>query len=552
MSDFTFKEVSKNEYETFMEGKSLNIFFKIPEGNRIEDLTIRKIDDEYDDEEYENIKGEPTKAAYFEFTKIEKDNNLVRISPLAGLNFLSKEYIKIGNFLDLGKNSKINVDFKDGASPYFDDLSIENNKRLSLIFEKSDFEKIEKDELMKKTGLIPSNSSAINGNSNLTITLGDKTIIDRIIFCRSSNNPDLENKVDLSKIKYLLCNRSCFYPKTNDFTIAVECDAFKFSQATLGTEGRSRQKNGTVCLLKNKYKEKGELNSIILESNDLILENNSSLIVDTKSLTFETSPKERNTICEKTNKLSAKEQITLMGARLGNAQVASDNGTITIIDGDIHDATVHFSNAGDESSNGVIKDADIRYSDLREINGILTNELFNCKANNVTFGEGSFIRYCCPSRDVKGRWLELENVVLKEGALLDLYDFNRQKNPLKRISNSTVEGGVDINNNVDYTIESSILKSGEMEIKAGDKINRVLIDNSILEGNNVLYNVSELSCSEVRDSELDLKEPAKISNQLLSFEDIDDYEAYQRAQEPKLEEIKKDVGQITTEDWEVL
>lgn len=72
------------------------------------------------------------------------------------------------------------------------------------------------------------------------------------------------------------------------------------------------------------------------------------------------------------------------------------------------------------------------------------------------------------------------------------------------------------------------------------------------EGDNVLYNVSELTCSEVRDSELDLKEPAKISNQLLSFEDIDDYAAYQKAQEPKLEEIKKDVGQITTEDWEVL
>ena len=552
MSDFTFKEVGKNEYETFMEGKSLNIFFKIPEGNKIEDLNIRKIDDEYDDEEYENIKGEPTKAAYFEFTKIEKDNNLVRISPLAGLNFLSKEYIKIGNFLDLGKNSKINVDFKDGASPYFDDLSIENNKRLSLIFEKSDFEKIEKDELMKKTGLIPSNSSAINGNSNLTITLGDKTIIDRIIFCRSSNNPDLDNKVDLSKIKYLLCNRSCFYPKTNDFTIAVECDAFKFSQATLGTEGRSRQKNGTVCLLKNKYKEKGELNSIILESNDLILENNSSLIVDTKSLTFETSPKERNTICEKTNKLSAKEQITLMGARLGNAQVASDNGTITIIDGDIHDATVHFSNAGDEYSNGVIKDADIRYSDLKNINGVLTKELFNCKANNVILEEESYIKYGSLTRDVKGRWLELENVVLKEQASLYLYDYSNQESPLKKFSNSTIEGKVEIDNDVDYTIESSVLKSGNIKIKAGDKIDKVVIDNSILEGDNVLYNVSELSCSEVRDSELDLKEPAKISNQLLSFEDIDDYEAYQRAQEPKLEEIKKDVGQITTEDWEVL
>lgn len=115
-----------------------------------------------------------------------------------------------------------------------------------------------------------------------------------------------------------------------------------------------------------------------------------------------------------------------------------------------------------------------------------------------------------------------------------------------------MEGKVEIDNDVNYTIESSILKSGNMKIKAGDKIDKVVIDNSILEGDNVLYNVSELSCSEVRDSELDLKEPAKISNQLLSFEDIDDYEAYQRAQEPKLEEIKKDVGQITTEDWEVL
>ena len=30
-----------------------------------------------------------------------------------------------------------------------------------------------------------------------------------------------------------------------------------------------------------------------------------------------------------------------MGARLENSQVVSDNGALTIIDGDIHDATVH-------------------------------------------------------------------------------------------------------------------------------------------------------------------------------------------------------------------
>ena len=544
MADFTFKEVDKNEYETFMEGKSLNIFFKIPDGCKIEDYNIKKA------EETPTLVGTPSKAAYFEFTKTPDEKTANFISPLAGLNFLNKSYIKIEEFLSLGDNKEVNVDFLDGASPHFETLNFANNKKSTFIFTPSSFKKLSEEEL-NKAAFYSSGISTIEGNANLTLILGDNTLIEDIFCCGSSSRSGLDNKVDLSKIRYLDCNSSYFYLKTNSFTIAVECDIFKFIKATLMAEGKAKP-SGTVCLFKNKYKEEGELNSIVLESNDLIFEGTSSLIVDTKSLTFETSPKNKSSTCRKTVKLSAKDQITLMGARLENSQVVSDNGALTIIDGDIHDATVHFSDAGDEYSNGVIKDADIRYSDLKEINGILTNDLFNCKANSVTFGEESFIKYCCPSRDVKGRWLELENVVLKEGAFLDLYDFNRQKNPLKRISNSTVEGGVDINNNVDYTIESSILKSGEIEIKAGDKINRVLIDNSILEGNNVLYNVSELSCSEVRDSELDLKEPAKISNQLLSFEDIDDYEAYQRAQEPKLEEIKKDVGQITTEDWEVL
>lgn len=544
MSDFTFKQVDKNEYETFMEGNSLNIFFKIPDGCKIEDYNIKKA------EETPTLVGTPSKAAYFEFIKAPDEETASFISLLAGLNFLNKSYIKIEEFLSLGDNKEVNIDLKDGASPCFQGFDFANNRDSTFIFTPSSFKKISEEEL-NKAAFYSSGISTIEGNANLTLTLGDNTLIEDIFCCGSSSRSGLDNKVDLSKIRYLDCNSSYFYLKTNSFTIAVECDIFKFIKATLMAEGKAKP-SGTICLFKNKYKEEGELNSIVLESNDLIFEGTSSLIVDTKSLTFETSPKNRSSTCRKTNKIRAKDGITLMGARFENSNIASDNGTITIIDSDLHDATVHFSNAGDESSNGVIKNADIRYSDLKNINGILTNDLFNCNANNVTFGKESFIKYGSPNRDVKGRWLELENVVLKEGALLDLYDFNRQENPLKRFSNSTVEGGVEINNNVDYTIESSLLKSGKMEIKAGDKINRVLIDNSILEGDNVLYNVSELSCSEVRDSELDLKEPAKISNQLLSFEYIDDYEAYQKAQEPKLEEIKKDVGQITTEDWEVL
>lgn len=544
MSDFTFKQINKNEYETFMEGKSLNIFFKIPDGCKIEDYNIKKT------EETPTLVGSPSKAAYFEFTKAPDKEAFNAISPLAGLNFLNKSYIKIEEFLSLGDNKEVNIDLKDGASPCFRSFNFANNRDSTFIFTPSSFKKISEEEL-NKVAFHSSGISTIEGNANLILTLGDNTLIEDIFCCGSSSRSGLENKVDLSKIRYLDCNSSYFYLKTNGFTIAVECDIFKFIKATLMAEGKVKP-SGTVCLFKNKYKEEGELNSIVLESNDLIFEGTSSLIVDTKSLTFETSPKNRNTICEKTNKLSAKDGITLMGARLGNSQITSDNGFITVIDGDLHDATVHFSNTGDESSNGVIKNADIRYSDLKNINGILTNDLFNCMAKNVTFEKESYIKYGSLTRDVKGRWLELENVVLKEQASLYLYDYSNQESPLKEFSNSTIEGKVEIDNDVNYTIESSILKSGNMKIKAGDKIDKVVIDNSILEGDNVLYNVSELSCSEVRDSELDLKEPAKISNQLLSFEDIDDYEAYQKAQEPKFEEPKREVGQITTEDWKVL
>lgn len=544
MSDFTFKQIDKNEYETFMEGKSLNIFFKIPDGCKIEDYNIKKA------EETPTLVGGPSKAAYFEFVKAPDEGTANFISPLAGLNFLNKSYIKIEEFLSLGDNKEVNIDLKDGASPCFQGFDFANNRDSTFIFTPSSFKKISEEEL-NKVAFYSSGISTIEGNANLILTLGDNTLIEDIFCCGSSSRSGLENKVDLSKIRYLDCNSSYFYLKTNGFTIAVECDIFKFIKATLMAEGKVKP-SGTICLFKNKYKEEGELNSIVLESNDLIFEGTSSLIVDTKSLIFETSPKNRSSTCRKTNKLRAKDGITPMGARFENSNIASDHGTITMIDGDLHDATVHFSNAGDESSNGVIKNADIRYSDLKNINGILTNDLFNCKANNVTFEKESFIKYSSLTRDVKGRWLELENVVLKEGASLTLYDFSNQESPLKKISNSTIEGRVDINNDVDYTINYSILRSGEMEIKASDKTNKALIGNSILEGDNILYNVSELSCSEVRDSEISLNKPTKISNQLLSCEDVDDYEAYQRAQEPKLEEIKKDVGQITTEDWEVL
>ena len=194
MSDFTFKEIDKNEYETFFEGESLNIFFKIPDGCKIEDYNISKTT------ETPSVMGRPSKAAYFEFTKAPDKDAVSTISPKAGLNFLSKRYIQIGELLNLGDNDEVNVDFLDGASPHFETLNFANNRKSTFIFTPSSFKTISEEEL-NNAGFYSSGISTIEGNANLILTLGDNTLIEDIFCCGSSSRSGLENKVDLSKIK---------------------------------------------------------------------------------------------------------------------------------------------------------------------------------------------------------------------------------------------------------------------------------------------------------------------------------------------------------------
>ena len=540
MSDFTFKQIGKNEYEAFYGVNSIHIFFKVPDGCKIEDYNITE-----NTERGSGIQGNFSKEAYFEFTTPPDGELMASISPLAGLNFLNKNYIKIEELLVLGDNKDVNIDFKDGASPCFKTLNFRNNKETTFIFTSSPFEKISEEEL-NGSGFYSSGISTIEGNENLTLTLGDNTIIDNIFSCGASSYPGSENKVDLSKIKFLDCQKSHAYPKTNNFTIAIECDICKISKTSLCTDGRAKR-GGTINLLKNKYEGKGVLNSVVLENADIIFEDSGSLIVDTKELYIDRGPQDRNTNFKKINEINAKKKITLMGSRCDNCKIASDSGYIEIFHSRVVDTTIHFSDVGDESNNGIIDNASIHYSDLKKINGIISGDFRNCNADNVTFGEKSSIQYFPSVASEKERWLELENVVLTQGVSLDFSNLNKEENHLKRISNSNIEGDLKIKNNVNYAIESSVLKAGELTIQMSDKNNSVAINNSILEGDSSLLNVSELSCSELRDSKILLDRPTKISNQFFYFNEINDYEAFLEKQEKAFKKTEMDLGTITEE-----
>lgn len=106
---------------------------------------------------------------------------------------------------------------------------------------------------------------SIEKNESGKFEVSNSTLANKIVLKNVSS-------VNLSKIKYLDCNSSYFYLKTNGFMIAVECDIFKFIKATLSAGGKAKP-SGTICLFKNKYKEKGELNSTSEENIKRYIEN---------------------------------------------------------------------------------------------------------------------------------------------------------------------------------------------------------------------------------------------------------------------------------------
>ena len=78
-----------------------------------------------------------------------------------------------------------------------------------------------------------------------------------------------------------------------------------------------------------------------------------------------------------------------------------------------------------------------------------------------------------------------------------------------------------------------------------DKNNSVAINNSILEGDSTLLNVSELSCSELRDSKILLDRPTNISNQFFYFNDIKDYGAHLCNQAQNFTEVDSQMSSNT-------
>ena len=91
-----------------------------------------------------------------------------------------------------------------------------------------------------------------------------------------------------------------------------------------------------------------------------------------------------------------------------------------MIDSDLNDSTVHFSDAGDEYSNGVIKDADIRY----EENMVISNSNIKGKIylQNISGIDCAILEN---STIVASKSMPIEDAEIKEKNIQDYYLYQK-------------------------------------------------------------------------------------------------------------------------------
>lgn len=534
-----FIKCGKSTYTIEADGFKTNIFLKIPADCKIEHYPISVVD---------SSQGQPSRYAFFELTKPPLQMKRISISTKAELNFSETYPIKIGNFLEIGANSYVNIEGTKDSSVYFEGLEISGNKDLTITFSPSSFEQLTEAEIDKTLMLMP-NVTTIKDNSKFSIELSDKSLIKNLNRFLVMDNSEDFGRLDLTKVRYIDIDFLSFYTESKGSTFAFDCDFLKaFSLGFFMTEKLNKSGETYHALIKN-VNEKG-FSYIECPETSIKIIKSASLITKTEKLLLEEKEKSPYIIAG-VNKIETEKNITLKGVELSNSYITSENKRIKIEESFLNKTIINFAKSN--NSGNSIRGSNIFASELTKIKGSFKGTLDNCIAENINFGTNSWIFYEELDTNYEAKYLKIQNLTLSEKSILKISDCN-SNDKMKKISNSKVEGHFVLDTNVCLDVDSAILKEGRAKVRVGSDCGKVAIENSILSGNNDFRNIVAISCSEIDNSRIVSKDYLKIIDEVISKTDISlsekDVERYNQ-QESQGSIIDSQVGQAT-KDLEIL
>lgn len=512
-NNLTFKKLDNGYYETFFKGKSTRIFFKIPDGFKIEDYPINT---------YGPCNKIENDLAYFELTKEPKDTFTIEIATDAGLYFEEAFPIKIGSKLILGANTDMTIKTNGSSDIYFDALRIEKNKKGSITFVSNKLKGLSQKELKDEKLYIE--ETAITSNNNM------KLFVNNNCFIKSIDNlftPDrFKNKLDLSKVRYVDIKRSCFYPEQNFNNLNVVSDLFILDTSNISL-AKTDEGNVKTSSLEIINKGKG-LSRIDIKNTDISFFNGSVLKANAEKLEFG-NQKERTILrFYEENQLSAEEKIFINGSNsLTNVNINSENLELNIVSSDFKKSSINFIKASEENSVSGVEFLTISNSALDNISGNLRGNISWVKANNITIGEDARFSHNVIQNHLPEPTylLNLNHITLAPDAFIS---FNFGENFIKSLNNCYLEGEFNIQSDCPYKINSSTIKNDndeESTIFISSNGGNPLIESVLFNGDVEIKNVDELNYSEISNSKILSPYRVNASNLFLCDETITNFNA---------------------------
>lgn len=517
-NNLTFKKLDNGYYETFFKGKSTRIFFKIPDGFKIEDYPINT---------YGPCNKIENDSAYFELTKEPKDTFTIEIATDAGLYFEETFPIKIGSKLILGANTDMTIKTNGGPDIYFDALRIEKNKKGSITFVSNKLKRLSQKELKDEKLYIE--ETAITSNNNM------KLFVNNNCFIKSIDNlftPDrFKNKLDLSKVRYIDIGRSSFYPEQNLNSLNIVSDLFISHHSNIslvkmeGNNNKEKAKSSSIKMINGG----GEgLTRLDIKGTNISFFDGGTLEVDAQKLELgEIGDQNQMIKFWGKNQLKAKEKIAIKNSDFIDTTVNSENLELNIVSSSFKKSSINFTNNIGTNSVSEIEYLTISNSALDNISGNLRGNISWVKANNITIGEDARFSHNVIQNHLPEPTylLNLNHITLAPDAFIS---FNFGGNFIKSLNNCYLEGELNIQGDCPYKINSSTIKNDndeESTIFISSNGGNPLIESVLLNGDVEIKNLDELSYSEISNSKLLSPYRVNASNLFLCDETITNFNA---------------------------
>lgn len=421
-------------------------------------------------------------------------------------------------------------------------LGLRKIKKGSITFVSNKLKRLSQKELKDEKLYIE--ETAITSNNNM------KLFVNNNCFIKSIDNfftPDrFKNKLDLSKVRYVDIERSCFYPEQNFNNLNVVSDLFILHTSNISL-AKTDEGNVKTSSLEIINKGKG-LSRIDIKNTDISFFNGGTLEVDAKKLELGKGGGKSETMrFWGKNQLKAKEKIAIKDSAFIDTTINSENLELNIVSSDFKKSSINFIKASEENSVSGIEYLTISNSALDNISGNLRGSISWVKANNITIGEDARFSHNVIQNHLPEPTylLNLNHITLAPYAFIS---FNFGENFIKSLNNCYLEGELNIQGDCSYEINLSTIKndnSEESTVFISSNSGSPLIEGVIFNGDVEIKNIDKLSYSEISNSTLSSGTSIALSDLFLFDQVIDECSGL-------VQEKKDEVVSVVTNKLDIL